>query len=491
MRKSLSYKILAALMAAGSFGLYAATPAAAEDVKLTNNQLRANGNAIVIENNTLTTPSGTAIPTLSESTDVYGIGYIESEAAKFYTDTANDGNVTITGSTFDAVYGGYTIGVNGENTTANNNTVTLNNNSINYVYGGYSGFGSANENIVTIDGGNYGVIIGGWGYSGNADDSANKSANENKVSISNHATINNYIIGGLGRTANDNKVEIKDSIVNINSTFYGLIGGYATYGGASSNQISITDSKITGNVYGGYIADSTGQLAKDNNITITGSSDIENANLYGYGTNSGATGSNNTLTLNGWSGTVNSLHNFDSIIFENIDLSQNTVLTVKSADESAININSVASSTLAFAAGDYIEGSTTTLSSVSWSQALGNTVTIAKDAKDLFKNVQLDDYYFADNGSNGIFVNKVNNLSYNTNTDYQVNFTVDVTKSILTGVFIDENNDKHINTQTQDERLTIGNGFNTKVGTVAGSYAAGSKNAENGVVNISGDNISL
>lgn len=70
MRKSLSYKILVALMAAGSFGLYAATPAATEDVKLTNNQLRANGNAIVIENNTLTTPSGTAIPTLSESTNV-------------------------------------------------------------------------------------------------------------------------------------------------------------------------------------------------------------------------------------------------------------------------------------------------------------------------------------------------------------------------------------------------------------------------------------
>ena len=70
MRKSLSYKILAALMAAGSFGLYAATPAAAEDVKLTNNQLRANGNAIVIENNTLTTPSGTVYAGYSEGGSV-------------------------------------------------------------------------------------------------------------------------------------------------------------------------------------------------------------------------------------------------------------------------------------------------------------------------------------------------------------------------------------------------------------------------------------
>lgn len=180
MRKSLSYKILAALMAAGSFGLYAATPAAAEDVKLTNNQLRANGNAIVIENNTLTTPSGTAIPNLSESTNVYGIGYIESEEANFYTDAADGGNVTIADSTFNYVYGGYTIGVNGKNTTANSNKVKItnsDNNSINYVYGGYSSLGSANENIVTIDGGNYSVIIGGWGYS----DNANGSAKNNKI----------------------------------------------------------------------------------------------------------------------------------------------------------------------------------------------------------------------------------------------------------------------------------------------------------------------
>lgn len=233
MRKSLSYKILAALMAAGSFGLYAATPAAAEDVKLTNNQLRANGNAIVIENNTLTTPSGTAIPTLSESTNVYGIGYIESEAAKFYTDTANDGNVTITESSFNYVYGGYTAGVNGENTTANNNTVTLNNSNISNVYGGKSGSGSANENIVTLDGGNYGVVIGG---------SSGNNADSNVVSISN-AAINDYIIGGLGiTTADSNKIEITNSTVNISSSTKGwaLTGGYASSGNASYNQIIIT-----------------------------------------------------------------------------------------------------------------------------------------------------------------------------------------------------------------------------------------------------------
>ena len=505
MRKSLSYKILAALMAAGSFGLYAATPAAAEDVKLTNNQLRANGNAIVIENNTLTTPSGTAIPTLSKSTNVYGIGYFESEEANFYTDTANNGNVTITGSTFDAVYGGYTIGVNGENTTANNNTVTLNNNSINYVYGGYSGFGSANENIVTIDGGNYGVIIGGWGYSGNV----NRSAKNNKIFISN-AKIDiyklNYIIGGSGGTANENIVTITNSTVNLSSNtdnlFFSLTGGVAYSDVAKDNKVIITDSTISGNVYGAYIYNNNGQLAIDNNITITGSSDITNANLYGYGTNSSATGSGNTLTLNGWSGTVNSLHNFDSIIFENIDLSQKEITLDVSGevsglgDDFSITFGKVKEDSLT--AGDYALGNNT-ITTIKWDERLGNKVDIGEDFADSLPQINSNAYYFADRAnSDGIYVNQFSNssgISINVNKN-QADFTATVTKSVLTGVFIDLSGAVHYNSnQTEDTAsLTIDNNFETNVATVAGVYAAkktdgSSQTATGGKVNISGDNI--
>ena len=319
MRKSLSYKILAALMAAGSFGLYAATPAAAA-VELTNGQLRANGNAIVIKNNELTEPA----MDLSNVSQVYGVGYNYSAS---YKDDADDGNVTITNSTFNEVYGGYTDGVNGKNTTANNNTVTLNNSNISNVYGGYSGLGSAKKNIVKIDGGNYGVIIGG---------SSGNNADSNVVSISNAAInnyINNYIIGGLGITnANGNKIEITNSTVSISSSIKGwaLTGGYASSGSASSNQVIITDSTISGNVYGGYIVNATNQLAENNSITITGNSNIANANLYGYATYSGtATGSNNTLTLNGWSGSTQSVQNFNVINFENIKWNNDgTVLNI-------------------------------------------------------------------------------------------------------------------------------------------------------------------
>lgn len=498
MRKSLSYKILAALMAAGSFGLYTVAPAAAaEDVELIGSQLRANGNAIVIENNTLTTPSGTAIPTLSESTNVYGIGYFEIEAANFYKDTANNGNVTITGSTFDEVYGGYTIGVNGENTTANNNTVTLNGSNIDFVNGGHSGLGSANENIVKIDGGKYGVIIGGWGYS----DNANGSAKNNKIFISN-ATINRYIMGGEGGTANENIVTITNSTVNLSSNtddpFSSLTGGVAYSDVAKDNKVIITDSTISGNVYGAYINNNNGQLAIDNNITITGSSDITNANLYGYGTNSSATGSNNTLTLNGWRGTVNSLHNFDSIIFENIDLSQKEITLdvsgeVSGIDDVAININSVKTDSLTLTAGDYAQDSTVAITTIKWDADLDNKVAFGSDFNNSLPQIDTNAYYFADRENNdGIYVNRFSNLQGTDSNinDYQAEITATVTKSILTGKFIDENGAHYNSNQTENTAsLTIGNGFNTKVGIVAGTYAAGSKNAENGVVNISGDNI--
>lgn len=308
-------------MAAGSFGLYAATPAAADvqlDVQLKDDQLRANGNAIVIEKNKLTKPNTLDLSSVSE---VYGIGSTALSAdTDYYTGNADGGNVEINDSTFGWSEGGYTDG-NNDTATANNNTVTLNGSNIDYVYGGHSGHRSANVNTVTITGGNYDAVVGG--QSGN-------NADSNVVSISN-AAINRYIIGGEGGTANYNIVKIIKSIITENSGIPGwaLTGGYASSGSASYNQIIITDSTISGNVYGGYIVNATNQLAENNSITVTGNSNITNANLYGYDTNSSATGSNNTLTLNGWSGSTQSVQNFNNINFENIKWNNDgTVLNI-------------------------------------------------------------------------------------------------------------------------------------------------------------------
>ena len=345
MRKRLSYKILAALMAAGSFGLYAATPAAADGVTLANNNtiLCANGNDVVINGNELTSPVMTDKPNLSNVSEVYGIGYIYQN--NYYTGNADGGNVEINDSTFTQVYGGFTGGSN-DTATANNNTVTLNRSNINYVYGGRSGSDSTYDNTVTINSGNYGVVVGG---------SSGNNADSNVVSISN-AAINDYIIGGLGiTTADGNKIEIINSTVNISSSTKGwaLTGGYASSGSASSNQVIISSSTIIGNVYGAYIYNNNGQLAIDNNINITGSSDITNANLYGYGTNRGATGSGNTLTLNGWSGSTQSVQNFNVINFENVNWdSGGTVLNItNNTEEKALANTNINLNSLNFAGG--------------------------------------------------------------------------------------------------------------------------------------------
>lgn len=409
MHKNLSYKILAALMAAGSFGLYTAAPAAADGVTLANNNtiLCANGNDVVINGNELTSPVMTDKPNLSNVSEVYGIGYKYGNTN--FTDTAYDGNVEINGSTFGWVYGGFT---SGENATANNNTVTLNGSNINYVYGGQSISGSADTNTVTITGGNYGTVTGGDANS----DKAVGTANNNNISIRGNAVINDCIMGGIGYTANKNTVTIKNSTVNlsknINDPYYGLTGGVGYEGGAQYNQVIITNSTISGNVYGAYIYDSNSKAANDNSITVTGKSDITNAYLYGYGTNSDATGSNNALTLNGWSGSTKSVQNFNSINFDNINWQNGrTVLKIAAGAKNdlantEIYLNSIAG-------GSKI--------------AIGDTMTLIESTNNVDlgikkDNVNVSDKFFAGVATEGTGTATVND-------DGSVDFTVDTLKA--------------------------------------------------------------
>ena len=314
---------------------------------------------------------------------------------------------------------------------------------------GHSGHRSAYKNTVTITGGNYDAVVGG--QSGN-------NADSNVVSISN-AAINRYIIGGEGDTANENIVTITKSTITENSGILGwaLTGGVSYAGGAEKNQVIISSSTIIGNVYGAYIYNNNGQLANKNNITVTGNSNIINANLYGYDTNSGATGSGNTLTLNGWSGTVNSLHNFDNIIFENIDLSQkeitlNVTGEVSGMDGVTITLGNIKEDSLA--AGDYTQGNTATITTIKWDADLGNNVAFGSNFNSSLAQIDTDAYYFAGReNSDGIYVNRFSNFQgTDSNTgDNQAEITATVTKSILTGKFIDESGAVRYNSnQTED-----------------------------------------
>lgn len=323
MRKSLTYKILAAVMAAGSFGLYAASPAAAE-VVVKNNILYANGTPIVIENG-----------------EEYGGNYTYIFGAGSGTSSVDisGGNVTInTDKTFSQIFGGYTDSGN-----VHDNHVTINSGVVSEVYGG---IGESNDkddtltnNTVTINGG---TVTNVYGAS-----SDKASATNNKVYITDCINISS-IVGGASQdnSADSNAVYINGG--NVSSTVY---GGSSYYGEAYNNTVNISGGSVAGFVYGGYSV--SGGSTNDNEIIISGSTDIENAKLYGY--NDSASGTGNTLTIDGWSGSTQSIENFNDINFNNInwqndgtvlritagnadDLDKTTIDTIHIAGGSNINV---------------------------------------------------------------------------------------------------------------------------------------------------------
>ena len=287
MRKSLTYKILAAVLAAGSLGLYAAAPAAAADDYTVNRdgEIISSGNFDNVYGNghSFTITGGT-------------IGYVYGVDKNDYTGDASGGNVTINGNAnakVTRVYGGYS-----SSREAHHNTVNISGNAnVTTVYGGYSESGSAHHNTVNIsDGSVTGYVFGG---------DSSRSAYNNIVNISG-GSVSGDVYGGMSDNgkAYDNTVYISG----------GTIG--------EANDIV--------NIYGGR---SPSGSAKDNQIIIRGSADIENANLYGSYND---TDTGNTLTIDGWSGSTKSVKNFNDIAFKNINWNENKpvlTITVGSADD--------------------------------------------------------------------------------------------------------------------------------------------------------------
>ena len=230
MRKSLTYKILAAVLAAGSLGLYAAAPAAADDYTV-------NKDGEIISSGTVTNVYGNGHNfTINGGTingDVYGVGNVN------YDKDASGGNVTINDNAkvTGNVFGGYSdskiIDVTNNYVTINNSTISKN------VYGGYS--------YSDID------------SSGNADG--------NYVTI-NNSTINGQVCGGYSDNANDNHVLIINSVIKGN-----IYGGWNE--GSNNTEMKGNTVTIKGNtditdarIYGGYCFYKNAQVRRGDNTLI-------------------------------------------------------------------------------------------------------------------------------------------------------------------------------------------------------------------------------
>ena len=305
MRKSLTYKILAAVMAVSAVNVFVPHNMLAYDIKSDN----------------------TTISTGAIHENIYGNGY---------SFTINGG--TIYGKVFGAGNDNqdYDKDASGGNVTINGNADITG-----AVYGGRSTDGSAHHNTVNISGGS----VAGSVYGGS---SSSSNANNNIVNISG-GSVEGFVYGGYSDngTAYNNTVNI--SADSVEGSVY---GGYAGDGSVYNNIVNISGGSVAGSVYGGYIHDSG--TAYDNEVVISGSADITYARLFGC--NHRATNdTGNTLTIDGWSGNTKSVQNFNDIAFKNInwkndkpvltitagsadDLAKTTIDTIHIAGGSNINV---------------------------------------------------------------------------------------------------------------------------------------------------------
>lgn len=206
MRKSLSYKILLSVL--GITSLYVFHNPVASAITYEGSRLNGKGAPITITDNQISING--QIKDLAVNASVYGNHSQNSDAN--YNDVtinhseisivfsgwginANSNKVTLINDSYAGyVRGGYSNSEKGE--TTNGNTVTISESTVENVYGGYSYYGSANNNIVIIDNSVVSAIIGGYAPKG-------KSATGNTVKIIGNSDIENADIYG-GRSDSGN-----------------------------------------------------------------------------------------------------------------------------------------------------------------------------------------------------------------------------------------------------------------------------------------------
>ena len=342
MRKNLQNKILISLLTAGSIGMYYFTntavaadfnaPGDGTTVNGNYSNVYGNGNAITIEDGVIE--------------KIYGVGTNQN-----YNNVASGGNIIIKNGTIKSVYGGFSTDYD-----AIKNYTTINNGSITgTVYGGFSSQANASDNNIIIDEGTVQAVEGGHaGYNGNANNNSvtiikgtitgtnggslyggnsyKGEANDNTVTI-NGGIINCKISGGFG--GNSETATVNNNVVNITGgTINGdIYGGNSYRGNASDNKVIISGGTINGNVYGATAGNYSYTNSNNNIIEVSSNANIENAHLFGTDKQlPKCTG--NALTINGWTGSTQSVQNFNDINFENIKWSNGgTVLNITNNDK--------------------------------------------------------------------------------------------------------------------------------------------------------------
>ena len=213
------------------------------------------------------------------------------------------------------IYGGRAAG---ESSTVTGNSVIISGNTCvdnMYEQAIISG-GRADGESSTVTG-NSVIISGGTiRYSGISGGTTSREEGEvkgNNVTVSG-GTLCNIDISG-GRATGENSTIEGNSVTICGSTLCNI----DVYGGRAmeessiveGNSVTICGGMVTGNVYGGCSDLDEGEVT-GNSITLTAAADVSEANLYGgFIKNGNGTVEDNKLIINGWSGTVQSINNFN------------------------------------------------------------------------------------------------------------------------------------------------------------------------------------
>ena len=201
--------------------------------------------------------------------DVYG-GYSGGGAASYSTVTGSE-NSTVGGS----LYGGRGT------TGASSNTVNLNHVSVTGgIYGGYTASGDASDNTVSLSDG---TTFDGDLYAGRVDVNGRGDATGNKVFLTKVSALGTVYASRTPNGLASGTVTLTDSTVEKN-----VYGGYTQSGTATGSSVSIINSVVEdttpgdqtadGNVYGGYTQDGE---ASSNSVTVSGSEAFVHGNVYG------------------------------------------------------------------------------------------------------------------------------------------------------------------------------------------------------------------
>ena len=252
------------------------------------------------------------------------------------------------------------------NNSPNNSTIYIDNGYTGNVYGGKADSGEIINNKIFISGG----TITGDVYGGKV--GSNGSVKNNYISIDNSTILGTVRVGDAGEVT-DNEVNISNSTIGsknapiyfasgtrnvsnnvVNITSGTVIGdniciGYSQMGIIEDNELNISGGKIIGSIRAGTAIFG---VVKNNTIKISGTANIEEAELVGTPSRNSLE-NNNNLTIYGWSGSTQSVQNFNNINFENIKWNNDgTVLNITgNTEKDALANTNIKLNKLNFAGG--------------------------------------------------------------------------------------------------------------------------------------------